>query len=597
MIGKATHGSDFGGLARYHLITSKSADSALLVWSQNLGRLGGEPAEIASTIGRRCSAVAGLSRAKTPAYHVIYRGVGSLTDEQAEWLIAETVERHGLQDCQAWAVRHGDDELHLGFNRVSPVAGSTRHRAVKVAHDYRIRAVLTKDFRERFGLEHEKLDGAAAERREGRRRHTDKELAQLAKLQAEAVAAGQDPATVKLPIDEHIREPAAEAWTRAAGDPVAFRVELENLGLELRRAGRGHVIAAIGGQAVGMHAALSSIERRKSERGLMLAAFDAPPVTAAERTKNQFAEAIAVGSSADEIHRQLARRGLALTNGRRGILVMDVATRKVTTLRRAKLEKSTMEKIQKIDPATLRTPDQIEQDSTTRPASAPPSTSATPTEMLQIMIDSARARAGKKIDPDDPVQLLTMLAGAFVDGWQRGQKLAQQKARDAARTPRDQHRAGTGGSEPADLVALLKAAETAAGRRAFDKMPAEKRAAFGELVKKAESDSYNEVQSGLDTAYQAAGVAIPGDRDGRRQAIEDYHRERVSAPAQGELAPPVRKAVDDDRTIWQARATAQDPYLSKMKQINVAAHNAGAAVSKANKRLSPPARSARSVAR
>ena len=129
MIGKATRGASFGGLAAY--LTGKPERVA---WTEPRYLLGTDPKEIA----REMEAAAGLSsRVEKPVYHlsISFDELDRPTREQMRAAVEEVLKDLGLEEHQAFLVAHRDaahPHVHVMVNRVHPETG----KAAPMSHDY-----------------------------------------------------------------------------------------------------------------------------------------------------------------------------------------------------------------------------------------------------------------------------------------------------------------------------------------------------------------------------------------------------------------------------------------------------------------------------
>lgn len=130
MVGKATTGSSFSGLAKY-----LTKDEGRVAWTDARGVLSADPREVA----REMRAAAGQSgRTEKPVYHLTlsFAHSDALTKAQMQEAAGRVLHDLGLAEHQALLVAHRDREhahVHVMVNRVHPERGT----AWETSHDYR----------------------------------------------------------------------------------------------------------------------------------------------------------------------------------------------------------------------------------------------------------------------------------------------------------------------------------------------------------------------------------------------------------------------------------------------------------------------------
>ena len=131
MVGKATKGSSFSGLAKY-----LTQDPERVAWTKARGVMDTAPEEVAREM--RVAAEAQPGRTEKPVYHLTLSFARSddLAQRQMQEAARRVLEDLGLSEHQALLVAHRDKEhahVHVMVNLVHPETG----QAWQTSHDYR----------------------------------------------------------------------------------------------------------------------------------------------------------------------------------------------------------------------------------------------------------------------------------------------------------------------------------------------------------------------------------------------------------------------------------------------------------------------------
>lgn len=279
MITKATRGAKFKGLVSY--LTGKP--DAVVLGERNLSTI--DPEEAAWLLQASAEASAHVQK---PVYHVSIRqspGDRRLTVD--EWLAAaeDMAEGLGLHNHQALIVRHGQDHIHIAFNRVD-----SNGRTAKLSHDYRRRSEIARELEQRFGLQ------TVANPFEKGGRNGAPTLTSGERKEYERT--GMPPMTAR------IKMATAEAW-RAADSAAAVQSALADKGLVLARGERrGFIVVDVGS---GRAASLSRVVKGAKARETRLASLD-PNLLPTQETAGEWLKAYRARQIGEEAQRHAVER-------------------------------------------------------------------------------------------------------------------------------------------------------------------------------------------------------------------------------------------------------------------------------------------------
>lgn len=224
MVGKATTGSSFSGLAKY-----LTKDEGRVAWTDARGVLSTDPREVA----REMRAAAGQSgRTEKPVYHLTlsFGHSDTLTKAQMQEATCRVLNDLGLAEHQALLVAHRDREhahVHVMVNRVHPETGT----AWETGHDYRRIETSLRTLEKEWNLErvpghHARDPGAPAPDRSQSRT--------TAQIRRERE-------TGEPPFPDQVRSRAGAAFREAKSwSDLAGRLELH--GYRVEATGRGMVV-------------------------------------------------------------------------------------------------------------------------------------------------------------------------------------------------------------------------------------------------------------------------------------------------------------------------------------------------------------------
>lgn len=146
MVGKATTGSSFSGLAAY-----LTQNEERVAWTEPRWMIGTDPKEVAREM--EAAAAMATTRLEKPVYHVSisFSEADQPTREQMRTAADRVLHELGLGEHQALLVAHqdkGHPHLHVMVNRVHPDTG----KVADVAFDYRRIETVLRGLEEEWGM-------------------------------------------------------------------------------------------------------------------------------------------------------------------------------------------------------------------------------------------------------------------------------------------------------------------------------------------------------------------------------------------------------------------------------------------------------------